>query len=55
MEVPQLFALTDVADTWPEAGLLDACMYLRGSKHLRVSSRWKTCFPTEIWQESPGF
>ncbi|CAK8988995.1 unnamed protein product [Durusdinium trenchii] len=34
MEVPQLFALTDVADTWPEAGLLDACMYLRGSKHL---------------------
>ena len=54
-DAPQLFHSTEVGDTWPEADLISACVYLRGSKHLRVSERWKAAFPTSMWAESPSF
>jgi hypothetical protein len=54
-DAPQLFQAAEVGDTWPEADLLSVCVYLRGSKHLRVSERWKAAFPTSMWAESPSF
>lgn len=40
------FASMPWGDLWPEAKLLDACIYLRGSIHLATSARWKAVFPT---------
>ena len=54
-DAPQLFHSTELGDTWPEADLISACIYLRGSQHLRVSERWKAAFPTSMWADSPSF
>ena len=42
------FAATAWGDSWPEAELIDACLYLRGSIHLRVSRRWRVVFPENL-------
>ena len=31
-----------------EAEVLNACWYLKGSKHLKVSKRWKEAFPESL-------
>ena len=54
-DAPQLFHSIELGDTWPEADLISACIYLRGSQHLRVSERWKAAFPTSMWADSPSF
>ena len=45
---PDLFLSHEWGDLWPEAKVLDACIYMRGSIHLKVSARWKAVFPTHI-------
>ena len=50
-DAASLFAATPFLDTWKEAKLLDACIYLRGSQHLRPTQRWKNVFPEKIWDE----
>ena len=43
-----LFSVSEWKDLWPEAKVLEACIYLRGGIHLNASRRWKSVFPTEI-------
>lgn len=45
------FARLSWGDEWSEANLLEPCIYMRGSKHLKISDRWKNSFPTDIWTE----
>lgn len=44
-DAPSVFFETPWGDCWPEANVLQACIYMRGSFHLRASSRWKVVFP----------
>ena len=47
-DAPATFQALEWGDRWPEAFLLDACVYLRGSIHLVASARWKNVFPTNL-------
>ena len=47
-DAPQVFLETMWGDLWEEAKVLDVCIFLRGSKHLDTSSRWKSVFPTGV-------
>ena len=47
-DAPATFQALEWGDPWPEARLLEACVYLRGSVHLVTSTRWKYVFPTHI-------
>ena len=43
-----LFHKTAWNDLWPEAKVLDACVYMRGCIHLEASDRWKAVFPSGL-------
>jgi hypothetical protein len=48
VNAPELFQASPWGDEWEEADLLAACVWVRGSKHLEVSPRWKSVFPTGL-------
>ena len=45
---PAMFQRLDFEDSWEEAKLMESCIYLRGSVHLKVPARWKKAFPTHV-------
>ena len=45
---PAMFQRLNFEDSWAEAELMESCIYLRGSVHLKVPARWKRAFPTHV-------
>ena len=45
---PAMFQRLNFEDSWAEAELVESCIYLRGSVHLKVPARWKRAFPTHV-------
>ena len=41
-------ATSFVENNWPEAKLMESCLYIRGSNHLNVPDSWKGVFPTHV-------